>query len=551
MKGGPALMTQRIYMPLALMALVLTLQNSSALDLSSAMKKRIFGDLGATGQGMNASATTLDNSIDPENYIVGGGDVFQVSIVGMPSQQYFATVDQDGNLYISDLGLITLGKIPLIEAKNIIAHQVKGILKKNHEIYVNLQAPKSPVVTVGGILSNPGTHRLEGTKRLLDAITTANLQRVPDIRAYNFREVKISNRDSTQIFDLLRFMVRHDLSQNPYLYPGDNITLESVNRRAMVTGEVIDFDAEWIPIKKNETLEDILDIVRLKSSADTTSIYVQTQNARGMPEIMKYSLAQAPSVLIPNNSVVTVPGNSRPNRITVVSIGGNVARPGKYPIVENETTVADVLSLAGGLVGSGTFENAYVLQSAKTVFNSENGGKNPFIDENYSQEISSRQQMDMALINLQKSRPEINASLFDLHKMGDYRIVEIKNHRGHIKLSDGDEIYFPEPEKFVHVSGGVERPGAYPYVKGKTTSYYIKQAGGYSRRADRQNEFLIGNYQKLVKIKGVNELAAGDIIVVPSSIEFKRYMSVYMPIIQMVPAILSLVITIMIYQKSP
>ncbi len=549
MKGGNDLGINQYRITYSLLAIVLLVQFSHALEIPSSLKMRLMGDMGGANSSMANTSTTMDNSIDPDQYFVGGGDLFQISIVGLPSQEYFGTVDQDGNLYIGDLGLIQLGKITLSQAKAIIARQVKGILKKNHEVYVNLRTTKSPVVTVSGILSNPGTHRLEGTSRLLDAIKMANGQSLPDTRDFNFREVTVINRDSSQSYDLLRFIANSDLSQNPYVYPGDNIILESANRRAYIAGEVIDFNDEWVPIKKDENLKNLLDIARLKSSADSDFIFVQTLDENGETKINRYSMESAADVQIGHQAVITVPARKNQNRNAVATLAGEVVRPGKYPVSENKTTAADLIELAGGVLPTGTVQTAFIIQSKRDLFGLENKVlKNSTNGLNTA--MTEQHQLDLALAGLQKSRPEISSSLYDLHKLGDYMIVEIKGKPENFLLRDGDELYFPKPEKFVYVSGSVSKPGSYRYEKGKDYKYYVKKAGGYTSKADKGNQFVVANYQKLIKIKGVDELAAGDVIVVPSAIEYKRYMSVYLPIIQMIPGILTLALTFMLYQAQ-
>jgi len=52
-----------------------------------------------------------ENSIDPDQYYIGGGDEFFISVIGLPSIHYVVAINPQGDLYIPELGLLKLGKI--------------------------------------------------------------------------------------------------------------------------------------------------------------------------------------------------------------------------------------------------------------------------------------------------------------------------------------------------------------------------------------------------------------------------------------------------------
>ena len=57
---------------------------------------------------------------------------------------------------------------------------------------------------------------------------------------------------------------------------------------------------------------------------------------------------------------------------------------------------------------------------------------------------------------------------------------------GSMTLESSDRFYIPFNQMLVSVVGGVERPGVYGYVPGRSADYYINLAGGYS--ADSKGE---------------------------------------------------------------
>jgi len=60
-----------------------------------------------------------------------------------------------------------------------------------------------------------------------------------------------------------------------------------------------------------------------------------------------------------------------------------------------------------------------------------------------------------------------------------------------IILRDGDALSIPQFEATVRISGGVLYPNTVTYKKNKKLGYYINQAGGYSRLAQKRNPYVV------------------------------------------------------------
>jgi protein involved in polysaccharide export with SLBB domain len=76
-----------------------------------------------------------------------------------------------------------------------------------------------------------------------------------------------------------------------------------------------------------------------------------------------------------------------------------------------------------------------------------------------------------------------------------------------LKLAEGDRFIVPFNQLLVTVAGGVLKPGIYPYIPDKKASYYITMAGGFDPAKNRNRDFTI---------TGKNgEKIAGDAVVLP------------------------------------
>jgi polysaccharide biosynthesis/export protein len=530
-------------------AMAMLLLPVHSLEIPSSLSKKLFGE-GETKDmgGLNGGADMPDNSIDPNRYIVGGGDRFQVSIIGMPNQEFYPTINHDGNVFVGDFGFIKVGKVTLTEAIEIIRKHVQKSLRGRYEAYVTLVKVKRPIITVSGEVQSPGTFQLNGTMRLLDALKLANHGTLPNPEEFNFREIECRQGDSLRTYDLLRAMANGDISQNPYVYPGDNLMLRRVDQRVFVDGEINGQFLGRLPFKRGETLGELLGQLSFKASADSNYILVQQFDPGGKAVPMrKVSMAEAASLPLGDRDVITIGKKENYQQSGTAKVTGESVRPGTFPILENGTTAEDLLRLAGGARASGDLARAYVVKAR--IFpgstDVDRSGEIKVLGEN-----RLPNQKDAALAALRKIRPEDNTALSDLNTTGDGMIIDIRDKGSEIPLQDGDRIHIPKKAYYVYVSGAVRNPGPYLYKAGKAYSYYIGQAGGYTSKSDRKNEFVLTMYQDLAKIKDGSRVAEGDILVIPTRLEYKTFSTVWVPVMQIIPTILSLGLSVFILQNQ-
>lgn len=522
--------------------LALPVSPASALDIPAELKKRLLSEGDPKAKELSIDGESPDNSIDPESYLVGGGDGFRISIVGMPSDEYLPVVDPNGNLYDGELGLIPLGRITLTKALGLIQDRVKRSLRKNYEIYVTLRKVKRVNVTVTGAVNIPGTYQLPGTYRLLDALRAANGGQLSQLAKFDFRNVRVRNRDTVRTYDLFKFFSKGDLSQNPYIYPGDNLTLNPVDAKIYVSGEVLDPVIGWVPLVRGETLADLLGILNFKQSADSSAILVQQADSPSRRTLKKLSVAEAAHFLLLPNALVTIGSKDESQRPDTVQLNGEVMRPGTYPVLSSQATLREIIEMAGGPTELGDPSRTVVIRHRKS--------ENIMGRSEQERMITLHGRPASIPAGVRSVRPEISSSISDLQTLGDYSLVRAANLDVKASLQDGDEIFVPRNDPFVYVSGNVRRPGAYPWSKGKDAGDYVKDAGGYTGKADTQNRFVLASYNGVSQIRDVAELGQGDMLVVPAAIEYKRFNNVALPILQILPGVLSVIVTLIVLERQ-
>ncbi len=535
----------------AAVAIAMVASLSSALELPASLSKKLLAgdaDMKDFANGGNPSETP-DNSIDPQQYVVGGGDGFQISVVGLPSQEFFPIVNQDGDLYVGDLGLIRLGKVSLARAKEIIQTQVQKSLRRKYEVYVTLNRVKKPVITVSGELQSPGTLVMSGNMRILDALKMANRGALPSLEEFDYRQVVRRQGDSSATFDVLRSLANMDLSQNPYVYPGDNLMLRRMDQRVTVNGEITGPFEGVLPYKNGETLADLLGFLTFKASADSGYILIQQNDKDGLSSpVRKVSFAEAASVQLHDRDVISIGIRENYQQVGTAMVSGEPVRPGTFPIVEGKTTAADLIRMAGGARATGNLQRAYIVKAR--LFPGPKEPEPNTRDEKTVRDNRLPNQRDAAMAALRKIRPEENSALNDLGTMGDGMIIDIGDDADKIPVQDGDRLVVPKTAYFVYVSGAVKHPGPYPYRAGKSFSYYLDEAGGLTSKADRKNEFVLTTYQDMSKIKDTDRVVEGDVLVVPNVLEYKTFSTVWVPLLQIVPSVLSLGLSFLLLENQ-
>jgi protein involved in polysaccharide export with SLBB domain len=154
---------------------------------------------------------------------------------------------------------------------------------------------------------------------------------------------------------------------------------------------------------------------------------------------------RAPDVLLrPHDRVLIL---QRPNWTAprAVVIAGEVKFPGRYALSSRSERLSDVIARAGGLNPEAYAEGTY--------FNRATGRK-------------GRVGIDLP------------------------RALRHAQDRDNLLLQDGDSIYVPAYDAVVDVSGAVNAPISVAYVPGADLAYYIRAAGGLSRKADPTRAYV-------------------------------------------------------------
>lgn len=186
-----------------------------------------------------------------------------------------------------------------------------------------------------------------------------------------------------------------------------------------------------------------------------------------------------------------------------VTLQGEVAFAGNYPLSRRNMRLSEVIAAAGGTTPGAFIEGAYLLRRMTTEERQQSESLQEMIDKQAGSERDSLSMVGMELSNVYTVGIDLASALARPNSDAD------------IVLRDGDQIVIPEYNGTVRVMGAVLYPNSVTFKEGKNLKYYVKSAGGFDNRARKSRAFVI--YMNGMVDSGMSaKVRPGSIVIIPS-----------------------------------
>jgi polysaccharide biosynthesis/export protein len=262
-----------------------------------------------------------DQKSEADLYRIGPGDVLDIRVFNRPQLSREA-------VRVDTRGMI---RVPMIEAdiqagcrtEVELAREIAGVYLKyqrNPHVDVFIKEYNSRPVSVMGAVSKPGQFQLQRRIRLLELISLAGgpTERAGEriLMAHGEQSPVCGKQESVDDIDSydLNQLVRGDFSANPYVRPGDVITLPEA-QQVFVVGNV--FRPSSIALKEKITVSQAVAMAggtMPDSKSDRVRIMRQTPGSMTKTEILVDLRAidkrTTPDVALMANDIVDVPTSS-------------------------------------------------------------------------------------------------------------------------------------------------------------------------------------------------------------------------------------------------
>ena len=447
------------------------------------------------GPALPASARTREQRLLREPAVIAGEPIVDVTqrlqlatadseYPVTPGDIYRITYLRAGELVTSDVTvendyIVSLNVFGEVDAAGLTFAELRPRVEQIIENAIPRSLPSLSLVSVGVFQV-----RLTGALAQSRSVTAWGLSRLSDVLRgqlapySSIRSVAVIARTGErEVYDLFRALDLGDESQDPYVRPGDTVELARTRRLVYVGGEVN--QRGRIELAADDTISDITRYVRgTTAKGDLRRVRV-TRDEEDTTRTYFLDLSDRESdFTLKDGDVISVP--SRITQRPVVYLEGQITVP-EAQQVDEEERVADP-----ALVETPGYGRAVVpIGIGETLYG--------VLDRLYTG-ISSRADLTRAQLIREGQPVELAVSFEEL--------IYAYRPQHDVELQPFDRIVLPrdpstppDGEPSVLITGGVSAPGQYPVLAGMDAFAHIRQAGGFDRELNTNEQFRVYDSQ--------------------------------------------------------
>lgn len=379
----------------------------------------------------------------PAGYILGSDDELIISVYGYSEKKYDVQVNEQGEIYIPNVGPIFVSGLSIEQATDRIKSKLastiyRAIKTGGTKIQVTLGKIKSIHVTVIGQAKKPGSFTVSSLTTLFNALYLCG----GPTPLGSYRNIEVIRGNIRRTADLYDFLINGNQKDNILLQEGDVVRIPYYKNRVKISGkvkregkfEMLNSDVFSDLLKycggfTDDAYRAAVTVIRITDSTrkiiDIKSSSYDTFKANGSDEYIVRKLQEEYG-----------------NRVVV---SGSVNRPGPYALTR-ELTLKDLLEKAGGLT-----EEAYT--RGATIFR--------YLNNKLPTTLSV--DIDSVLFYDQKIYLQKNDSVY-IHSIFDFN-----------------------DKNFITVEGNVRKPGIVPWRENFTLKDLLLSVGGLTESGDSSN----------------------------------------------------------------
>ena len=417
----------------------------------------------------------IDAPIDPNAYICGPGDQFELTFWGQQNFRLRFAADLEGRAFLSKVGYVAVAGHTLAAVRAQVLQKVRARYP-GLQFDLTLVGPRTFVVHVAGNVKTPGSLTAQAMERVSSVIARAGGS------TGSRRRITLHRKAGAEVTaDLVRYEQTGDTRYDPYVLDGDVIQVPFPEVVASIEGAVR--NPGKYELISTRDLSELLQLAGglTSTAARSLPIRVVHRNARQQAVALElpFTGGATPNVPLHDQDTVLV-HTAKDLQRTVLLIGAVAAADAvdaattsaRLPFIEGDT-VLSLIDRAGGIKAPGDLSRSYISRPGK----------------------------DGAV---QMSPIDLDALLVRRDFSAD-RPIQM-----------GDTIVVPPMRHSILVEGAVTRAGLYTYNPSFGIPEYIAIAGGRTHNARDLDEVqLVQPDGKTRSYRSGLKLNPGDAILVP------------------------------------
>jgi protein involved in polysaccharide export with SLBB domain len=385
---------------------------------------------------------SIEHPIDPETYVCGPSDVFELDFWGSQNLRLTLKTDLEGRAFVPKVGFFAVAGKTLAAVRAAMKAKIRAVYP-GLNFDLTLISPRTFTVHVVDNVGHPGTY----TSRAVDRVSTV-LAKAGQTNGSR-RRIAIRHRDGTTArADLVHYELTGDTAANPFLLDGDVISVPFAEPMVTIEGAVRRPGRYELIATKD--LAELLDLAGGFTSKVTRALPLRLhrRNAQQHQTVIELPFTgdATPSAALQDDDTIIVRSSDELQR-TVLVLGAVVGADPldrattlrRAPFVEGDT-VLSLIDRIGGIQAPGDLRRSYISRPRP--------GKDPELIP-----------LDLEALLV---RRELSAD----------KPIQL-----------GDTVVVPPVQYSVLVEGAVGRAGLYPYNPTFGVTEYIAHAGGRTRTA--------------------------------------------------------------------
>ena len=377
----------------------------------------------------------------PAGYVLGPDDELLISIYGYSEKQYHLNINEEGEIYIPNVGPLMISGLTIEQARDKITSKLAATIYKaintgKTKVQITLGKIRSIRVTVIGQAKKPGTYTVSSLTTLYNILYLCGGP--TSMGSYRNIEI-IRGKQVRKTADLYDFLVNGDNKDNILLQEGDVIRIPYYNNRVTLSGSVK--REGKFEMLDNETVNNLLEYsggFTDNAYRGTVTLIRLTDTARTIIDVQKSQYNTFKTI----GSDEYIVGKLRDEYGNRIVISGAINRPGPYELIKG-LTLNSLVEKAGGFT-----RDAYV--------------KRISIFRYFKNKMPTIISVNMDSL----SGVEANVALIKDDSIAVHSIFEFNDN------------------SYVSIEGNVRKPGPVPWRENMSLRDLLLAAGGVSEFGD-------------------------------------------------------------------
>jgi protein involved in polysaccharide export with SLBB domain len=451
-----------------------------------------------------------------DDYTIAPGDKVSIWLWGAINQSEVITVDNQGNLFITNVGPVYVANVKASQLNNFVSQKIKQVYKNSVEIYVNLLTTTPVSVYISGSIIRPGQYAGIASDSILYFLKRAG---GIDPERGSYRSIKILRQNQVvQEIDLYDFILNGYLPKFNFK-DNDVILVERQKATVVVSGSVRNpFRFEFNGKQSNgqQLAKFALPLAKVSHVGivgdrddGPFSLYLPYN------EFEAFKLRDGDRIIF-NDDIRA--------QVFDIQISGSYLGP-SYFAVKKETRLHDLLAQIEIDKNLTDYESIYIQRKSVAIKQKE------MIEQSLERLERSVFTAPASSDGEAKIRAEEGKMILEFTQRARKIIplgkvvISDQGKVANIQLEQGDIVFIPAKTDLIQVGGEVLMPQALVFNSNASVEDYIAWAGGYSERANYEQIMLI-HPNGMIDLNAKGPLKAGDQILVLPKVDAKIMQSI-------------------------